>query len=299
MLQSFLLGGLKNDIKKPEESQHHQASSSSIDGFASGGPLHQYFSSQQNEQKKSSFPTAQALNKSPENPDRLCFDRQQNALEDFPVGGLLHSYFLHQQSEKQLNSLGSFGNYSGQFSSNQLISPAVSGLFQRQSTMAAESKNEAWPDAATKQPDSYAENGMLGPWSAASAALLGEMALADHQGKSKKNKKSKPKDRPKRPLSAYNIFFKEERARILERIPDAALLAGPDRKLEDKKDGNKMNSQQRKVGFQELAKMIGKRWKNLEDDELNIYKKKAETDMGRYKEEMLKYVANEKKAEEC
>mmetsp|Transcript_12506 Transcript_12506/g.29837 ORF Transcript_12506/g.29837 Transcript_12506/m.29837 type:complete len:460 (-) Transcript_12506:205-1584(-) len=122
------------------------------------------------------------------------------------------------------------------------------------------------------KPDAFAEKGILGPWSAASAALLGDLALTNEE-KQKKNRK-KPKDRPKRPLSAYNIFFKEERARILEEV---AASNGED--------------PQGKIGFQNLAKLIGKRWQELPANEMVYYKKKAETDMVRYKEEMVVYVA--------
>ena len=49
--------------------------------------------------------------------------------------------------------------------------------------------------------DPYAENGILGPWSATSAGLLGKMAV-NNQDKGKKIRR-KSKDKPKRPLSAY------------------------------------------------------------------------------------------------
>jgi hypothetical protein len=112
----------------------------------------------------------------------------------------------------------------------------------------------------------------LGPWSAASAALLGDLAVSNEE-KQKKNRK-KPKDRPKRPLSAYNVFFKEERARILEEVEQSPMPNG-------------------KIGFQNLAKMIGKRWHELDPDSMKSYKKKAETDMVRYKQEMFAYAATQ------
>jgi hypothetical protein len=113
------------------------------------------------------------------------------------------------------------------------------------------------------------------------------------KGKSSKTKKQKqyrakkPKDMPRRPLSAYNIFFKEERARMLANASEKAASA----EIEEN-EGNEPDaapSTKGKIGFEAMAKTIGKRWKELEAENLERYKKLAKEDMERYRVEMDKY----------
>lgn len=82
---------------------------------------------------------------------------------------------------------------------------------------------------------------------------------------------------PKRALSAYNVFFKEERVRLLE---------------EFKEEGTDKPS----IGFQEMARTIGSRWKNLSDEERKYYNSEAQSDTERYNKEMDAYKANGKNA---
>ena len=129
---------------------------------------------------------------------------------------------------------------------------------------------------------------------------------------------------PRRPLSAYNLFFSEERERILREIE----------KKEGKNDGNDADdiekgvngeepeaskeevdeekpkallrplipSQKKrrphrkthgKISFQELAKMVGERWKNLPDPERKYYQDLAHEDMKRQKVAMEEYYAKQ------
>lgn len=139
--------------------------------------------------------------------------------------------------------------------------------------------------------DAYAQNGVVGPWSAFSAKLLGDMALTSenctNNNQKKRKKDGTTREKPKRPLSAYNIFFKEERNRILENIPDeeAKLPSTSTRKRKKRPHG--------KIGFESLAKAIGQRWQSLSETELAIYKEKAQQDMKRYKAEMEAFASNE------
>jgi len=173
-------------------------------------------------------------------------------------------------------------------------------------------------------------------------------------------KKIKIKNKPKRPLSAYNFFFRDARARILDSIPKPANKKKDsnddgdvkfDKKMGDEDDSDKEEDAEKKdeekdlndtkaikneevadvqvlhdavsvkkgdeddetddkkdydnvgvdgkkiphgkIGFENLAKEIGKRWQNLEPDEMEKFKKLADEDMTRYKREMEAFLAKE------
>ena len=91
---------------------------------------------------------------------------------------------------------------------------------------------------------------------------------------SKKKKWKKPKDKPKRPLSAYNIFFRQERGNLLYTDP--------------------LDSRKRvKIGFSALAKNIAAKWKQLEPEYRRIYEVQAEIEQLRYKSEVDEWKRNQ------
>jgi len=76
-------------------------------------------------------------------------------------------------------------------------------------------------------------------------------------------RKKKPKGMPKRPLSSYNWFFRHERKRTSE---------------EKEKNGGES-----KLSFEDMGKLVGKRWKSLSDEERKCYEEMAEQDTIRYR----------------
>ncbi len=177
-------------------------------------------------------------------------------------------------------------------------------------------------------------------------------------GKKSSKKMIKLKNKPKRPLSAYNFFFREERACILDSIPKQPLKSndGSDieavKKMGDDEDGSKEEEVKKivgkedlkdckaikkedvtaddnvvhdavsekkedengetdddkgydqvgedgkkiphgKIGFENLAKEIGRRWQQLKPDEMEKFKKLADEDMARYKRDMETFLAKE------
>ena len=77
-----------------------------------------------------------------------------------------------------------------------------------------------------------------------------------------------PPVKPKRPLSAYNYFFQSERARLLEALPVRA-------------EGKPRRSHG-KLGFHDMAKTIGARWKEADDDTKAYFAHFAKQDKERY-----------------
>ena len=101
------------------------------------------------------------------------------------------------------------------------------------------------------------------------------------KSKLKKNTK-KPSDMPRRPLSAYNIFFKHTRGVILAEREDESAEGDPDVPADSK--GASL--------FAQLGRTIARRWKELPDEEMAKFKSMAEEDMKRYRKEMEEYHLN-------
>lgn len=114
------------------------------------------------------------------------------------------------------------------------------------------------------------------------------------------------KIKPKRPRTAYNYFFSEERTKILS-------IESPITELEENKLGysnsdfqslypyenqivklsdaaahmsSKRKYSDEKVSFEKIGKMIGQRWKSLSPKRAKQYQRFASIDTERYKKEM-------------
>eukprot|EP00549_Striatella_unipunctata_P005425 CAMPEP_0118701538 /NCGR_PEP_ID=MMETSP0800-20121206/17313_1 /TAXON_ID=210618 ORGANISM="Striatella unipunctata, Strain CCMP2910" /NCGR_SAMPLE_ID=MMETSP0800 /ASSEMBLY_ACC=CAM_ASM_000638 /LENGTH=270 /DNA_ID=CAMNT_0006602483 /DNA_START=54 /DNA_END=866 /DNA_ORIENTATION=+ len=106
-------------------------------------------------------------------------------------------------------------------------------------------------------------------------------------GKSKKKCWKKPKDKPKRPLSAYNLFFQEQRERILSNEGQEPI---PSKDCQARRNHKKSHG---KIGFAALARTVASKWKILEAPDRVKYEQQASVEKNRYKMELEKW--NEKR----
>ena len=86
----------------------------------------------------------------------------------------------------------------------------------------------------------------------------------------RRSKYPKPKCGPQRPLSAYNLFFREYRLRLMQE------MGGP-------------------VPFVTMGKEVGRKWKSLSDKERLKWEQKAEEESNRYLQELLAYKEDNRK----
>jgi len=102
-----------------------------------------------------------------------------------------------------------------------------------------------------------------------------------------------PDEKPKRPLSAYNIFFKEERARMLEQLhnePDEDENNNIIYEADGKKQRARKRRKRKSISFEELARQIGKKWQVVTADTKARYQGKADQDKQRYTREKALYL---------
>jgi hypothetical protein len=83
-------------------------------------------------------------------------------------------------------------------------------------------------------------------------------------------RKKKPKGMPKRPLSAYNLYFQAQRTKIIA-------------------ERKGMGDDGRGIGFEELGKIVGRLWRELGNAEKKMFEKLADKDGERYRKEMDAY----------
>mmetsp|Transcript_42986 Transcript_42986/g.84484 ORF Transcript_42986/g.84484 Transcript_42986/m.84484 type:complete len:438 (-) Transcript_42986:135-1448(-) len=101
------------------------------------------------------------------------------------------------------------------------------------------------------------------------------------------------KSKPKRPLSSYNIFFREERIKILASLPSTNGDGAEETEGTGAKTSRKKRTPHGKIGFENLGKKIGHNWRTLDEISIARYRKLADLDMSRYRAEMKEWNAQD------
>mmetsp|Transcript_27979 Transcript_27979/g.65789 ORF Transcript_27979/g.65789 Transcript_27979/m.65789 type:complete len:575 (-) Transcript_27979:256-1980(-) len=112
-------------------------------------------------------------------------------------------------------------------------------------------------------------------------------AVKELPKKRTRKKWKKPAGKPNRPLSAYNLYFRKERAIMLG---DAA--EKPEQEQGKKRVHRKTHG---KIGFAEMAKIIGAKWKILPQEEREEFVKIAVIEKEKYAKDLAQWREEQKK----
>jgi hypothetical protein len=109
---------------------------------------------------------------------------------------------------------------------------------------------------------------------------------AEDKKKRRKKKWKKPKDKPNRPLSAYNLFFRSERAQMLGDDAPTPAQETLKKRVHCKTHG--------KIGFADMARNIGARWKALDPALKKRFVDQAQKEKERYAAELATWKTKQK-----